>query len=69
MKLLRTMLRISFATLLLALAVNVNAEDKKTTLKYVHLEDFHNNNELLEFLFAVFNGNITTYAILKYEIH
>ena len=45
MKLLRTMLRISFATLLLALAVNVNAEDKKTTLKYVDALNFRMINK------------------------
>lgn len=45
MKLLKTMLRISFATLLLALAVNVNAEDKKTTLKYVDALNFRMINK------------------------
>ena len=45
MKSLRTMLRISFATLLLALAVNVNAEDKKTTLKYVDALNFRMINK------------------------
>ena len=45
MKLLKTMLRISFATLLLALAVYVNAEDKKTTLKYVDALNFRMINK------------------------